>query len=382
MSLDVLELMSPVPRRYRRGLLALLLFGTGALAVGQLSVQRSDLPVAWLAAAPMLASLVLSVRDTAVVAIWALVLGAVLQLATPGRGIPEIIRLVVLVLLCGFAVANCLLRGVAAARLEQVRAVARVAQAAILRDVPAVTLQARFASRYVSAAEEARVGGDLLEVVEGSEHVRWVVGDTRGKGLPAVRLASAALNTFREVAAQPEAGVVEVARAVDATVRREAGEEDFVTAMFCELGRGGWLQVITCGHPPPLLASAHGVRSLSPDVVSPPLGLTADFVRHTYRVESGDRLLFYTDGLLEARNGAGEFFSLQHHVDCLREPDVNDAVEELLQRLRSHVRNRLDDDVALLVVEVLDSAALADSGQLAGSTEEAAVDSSGSAHHR
>jgi hypothetical protein len=62
----------------------------------------------------------------------------------------------------------------------------------LLRDVPAAVAAGRLASRYVSAAAEARVGGDLLEVVSEGGRPRWLIGDTRGKGLPAVRLASVA----------------------------------------------------------------------------------------------------------------------------------------------------------------------------------------------
>src|SRR5258705_9237089 len=80
---------------------------------------------------------------------------------------------------------------------------ARVAQSALLREVPATVTAGRLASRYVSAAVEARVGGDVLEVVSGAGHPRWLIGDTRGKGLPAVRLARAAMTTFRDASAPP-----------------------------------------------------------------------------------------------------------------------------------------------------------------------------------
>ena len=59
-----------------------------------------------------------------------------------------------------------------------------------MREIPASVTAGRLASRYVSAAAEARVGGDLLEVIPDESRPRWLIGDTRGKGLPAVRLAS------------------------------------------------------------------------------------------------------------------------------------------------------------------------------------------------
>ena len=140
-----------------------------------------------------------------------------------------------LALLAGFAVANSVLRCAAQRRLGQARAVARVAQSALLREVPRSVAAARLASRYLSASAEAQVGGDLVEVIADGANPRWLVGDTRGKGLPAVRLASVAATSFRDACAQPGLSLTEVARAVEESVTRAAGEEDFVTAVFAEL---------------------------------------------------------------------------------------------------------------------------------------------------
>ena len=140
-------------------------------------------------------------------------------------------------LLAAFAVVNSVLRTAAQRRLSQVRAVARVAQSALLREVPATVTAGRLASRYVSAAAEARVGGDLLEVVSHGGHSRWLIGDTRGKGLPAVRLASVAMTSFRDACAQPGLSLPEIARVVDRSVTRAAGDEDFVTALFADSTR-------------------------------------------------------------------------------------------------------------------------------------------------
>jgi serine phosphatase RsbU (regulator of sigma subunit) len=261
-------------------------------------------------------------------------------------------HLSVLVLLAAFAVANAALRTSAQRRLGQVRAVARVAQSALLREVPAAITTGRLASRYVSASAEARVGGDLLEVVPDPGHPRWLIGDTRGKGLPAVRLASVAMTSFRDACAQADLSLPEVARVVDRSVTRAAGDEDFVTAVFAELDPGGWLQLVTCGHPPPLRLAADGdLRALTPRAYATPLGLHPDIQPSTFSVSPGDRLLFYTDGLLEARDRAGRYFRLEDCLDTVRHPDLQAAVDGLLDRLLAHAGRRLDDDVALLLLE-------------------------------
>jgi phosphoserine phosphatase RsbU/P len=256
------------------------------------------------------------------------------------------------VLLAAFAVVNSVLRTAAQRRLSQVRAVARVAQSALLREVPATVTAGRLASRYVSAAAEARVGGDLLEVVSHGDHSRWLIGDTRGKGLPAVRLASVAMTSFRDACAQPGLSLPEIARVVDRSVTRAAGDEDFVTALFADYDPRGWLELVTCGHPPPLRLTADGgLQALTPSAYATPLGLRPHMSVSTFTVSPGDRLVFYTDGLLEARDRAGRYFRLEDCLDTLRRTDLEAAADELLDRLVAHTGRRLDDDVAVLLFE-------------------------------
>jgi hypothetical protein len=336
----------------RRVFAVLLGLAITAVAVAQYRTGRGPVTVAWLAVGPLLASLVLRPRITAVLAGWAVLLSLGLILHQPGPPGTLPSHLSVLVLLAAFAVANSVLRTAAQRRLSQVRAVARVAQSALLREVPATVTAGRLASRYVSAAAEARVGGDLLEVVSRGDHPRWLIGDTRGKGLPAVRLASIAMTSFRDACAQPGLSLPEIARAVDLSVTRAAGDEDFVTALFAEFDPRGWLEVVTCGHPPPLRLTADGgLQALNPSAYATPLGLHPGMRVSTFAVSPGDRLVFYTDGLLEARDRAGRYFRLEDCIDTLRRPDLDAAAQELLDRVVAHTGRRLDDDVAILLFE-------------------------------
>jgi serine phosphatase RsbU (regulator of sigma subunit) len=132
-------------------------------------------------------------------------------------------------------------------------------------------------------------------------------------------------------------------------VTRAGGDEDFVTAVFAELDLRGWIQLVNCGHPSPLRLSADGdLRPLNPAAFAAPLGLHPT----TFAVRTGDRLVFFTDGLLEARGRDGQFFRLDQQVETLRQPDLQVAADELLDRLRAHTRYRLDDDVAVLLAEL------------------------------
>ena len=353
-ALDASGPAQPSGGRARRVVALMLLLAITGAAVVQYTTGRGFIPFAWLSVGPLLASLVLPPWSTAGLAGWALLLGLGLNLSQPGpRGLGMLVaHLIVPVLLAAFAVANSALRTAAQRRLSQVRAVARVAQSALLREVPATVTAGRLASRYVSAAAEARVGGDLLEVVPDAARPRWLIGDTRGKGLPAVRLASVAMTSFRDACAQPGLSLPEIARVVDRSVTRAAGDEDFVTAVFAELDPHGWLQLVICGHPPPLrLAAGGGLQALTPRAYATPLGLHPDIQPSTFTISPGDRLVFYTDGLLEARDRTGRYFRLEDCAGTLRHPDLEAAADGLLGRLLAHTRRKLDDDVALLLLE-------------------------------
>ncbi|MEY7981442.1 serine/threonine-protein phosphatase, partial [Streptomyces pilosus] len=89
--------------------------------------------------------------------------------------------------------------------LAAVRSVAETAQHALLQPVPESVGPFQAAVHYSAAAAEARIGGDLYALVDTPYGVRTIVGDVRGKGLPAVGTAALVLGVFRE-AAPPQPG--------------------------------------------------------------------------------------------------------------------------------------------------------------------------------
>ena len=121
-----------------------------------------------------------------------------------------------------------------------------------------------------------------------------------------------------------------------------------MTAVFAEFDPRGWLQLVTCGHPPPLRLTGDGdLQALTPAAYATPLGLHPDIRPSTFSVAAGDRLVFYTDGLLEARDRAGRYFRLEDCLDTLRRTDLQAAADELLDRPLAHTGRRLDDDDAV-----------------------------------
>jgi len=235
-------------------------------------------------------------------------------------------------------------------RLRAVTRVAEVAQRALLGGVPAALGSLRLAVLYASASAEASIGGDFYEAVETPHGVRLLVGDVRGKGLDAVRLAGVVLGSFRD-AAQDRPDLAQVAAALDRSVTRAIGPEDFVTAVLVQVLGDGSAIVVNCGHPAPLLVRGGRATELDPPEPAPPLGLDPHPEPLRLRLALGDRILLYTDGASEARAGGG-FFPLQTAAAfALVSADLEAGLESLWAELQRHVAGQLHDDVALLLIE-------------------------------
>jgi len=227
--------------------------------------------------------------------------------------------------------------------------VAEAAQHAILATLPPRIGGVAMSARYVSAAADALVGGDLYEVVARDGAVRLLVGDVRGKGLDAVRHATIVLGEFRAAAADVD-DLVEVAVQIDRRLRRYLGDEDFVTALLAEVTDGGELTVVNCGHPAPLVARAGRVEELS-TAPSLPLGLGADPAPVRDRLGVGDRILMFTDGIVEARDAQQQFVDLREVVGPLASGPLDEVLDRVLVALRRNVGAALGDDLALVVAE-------------------------------
>jgi len=234
-------------------------------------------------------------------------------------------------------------------RLAGVTLVAEAAQRAILAQPPARTGPVALSARYLSAAIEAQVGGDLYEVVGGPSCVRLLVGDVRGKGLSAVRTATVVLGEFRAAAAGT-GDVADVARQIDRRILPYLLDaEDFVTGLLVDIQHDGSFSVVSCGHPAPVLLKADGgVEAVELDH-SPPLGLGVDPVVARGNLAPGDRLLLFTDGLIEARSPSGAFVDPAPFLPLVGQAEFGSALDGLLTSLKQAAGHALDDDLALLL---------------------------------
>ncbi|WP_127357099.1 PP2C family protein-serine/threonine phosphatase [Actinacidiphila soli] len=245
------------------------------------------------------------------------------------------------------------LRGRRERVLAAVRSVAEAAQHALLKPVPATVGPFQVAVRYSAAAAEARIGGDLYALVPTPYGVRLIVGDVRGKGLPAVSTAALVLGVFSE-AAYDEPDLLDVVGRIERSLARTLGPDDFVTAVVVGYPRAGRMEVVNCGHAPPLLVRKSDVISVERTFPAPPLGLSA-LTDETPSLQvlpfaDGDQLLLYTDGVTEARNQHREFYPLIERVARHLSDEPSRTLAALHDELLAYVGGRLHDDAALLLL--------------------------------
>lgn len=304
------------------------------------------------AVAAIVASATTTVRRTAFVAASALALAALSGVWNHDLGtVRWWVRLAVTVTIGILAVLLARSRVRRERALRHMTAIAEAAQGALLRAMPTSIGSLRFAARYVSATKEALVGGDLYEVVETPDCVRVIVGDARGKGLDAVQMAATVLAAFRRAVAI-ETSLTAIAADLDGVVTAVAGDEDFVTVVLAEFHHDSSVTVVNCGHHPPMLTTNTGaVRLLDTGEPQPPLGLQPTPIPVTSHLPEGARLLFYTDGLVEARNPEGAFLPLGDSAAILRAGSLGHALDGLLGQLVDHAGEQIDDDMALVLVE-------------------------------
>jgi phosphoserine phosphatase RsbU/P len=240
--------------------------------------------------------------------------------------------------------------------LERMTHLVAVAQEALLRPPPPILDTVALAARYISASVESAIGGDLYETAYTPRGVRILLGDARGKGIEGLTLAAAVLAAFRELMWSLD--ILELAHALDERVAKEAGtEEDFVTAVLVELPPGGGVVVVNCGHHAPIrVGRAGAATALEPREPALPLGFGSRPAVERFPFDPGDRLLLFTDGLAEARDGGGRFFPLLEHVDLVSEGDLQECADALIVAALDHLPGELRDDLALVIAERLPGA--------------------------
>ncbi|HEX3620743.1 MAG TPA: PP2C family protein-serine/threonine phosphatase [Acidimicrobiales bacterium] len=200
------------------------------------------------------------------------------------------------------------------------------------------------------------LGGDSFDYSVDDRTARVSIFDAMGHGLEAGLLASVAMATCRNSRRNGEdlaAGV----SAIDDAVATQFGPDRFVTAVLAELDLAtGRLQWSVAGHPPPLLLRKGRIVKTLHGEVGMPLGIGGTVVISEEMLEPADQVLFFTDGVVEARSAEGEFFGVERLVDMISRTSASatpapETMRRLLHAILDHQDGQLQDDATILVVE-------------------------------
>jgi hypothetical protein len=257
------------------------------------------------------------------------------------------IALALMVLVIGALVARRFLGSRVAERLERQTIDQELEQASELQQrvlVPEPIVSQLFTVE--TAYHPARtVGGDFFQVIphrDGSLLV--VVGDVSGKGMAAAMLVAVLVGALRTRADETFDPAAILQTLNDRLIGRAGGH--FATCVAAHLGTDGTMRVANAGHIPPY---RNGVAMEIPG--SLPLGIIAEaeYDVETVRPDAADHLTFVTDGVLEARNEAGQLLGFERLAALAALPP--EAI------VRAAIAHGQDDDITVVGVSLLGRAA-------------------------
>jgi hypothetical protein len=225
-------------------------------------------------------------------------------------------------------------------------------------------------------------GGDAFDYSIRGDHLHVSIFDALGHDLAAGLLASVGVASCRSTR-RAGGTLSDVVRRADHAIAGQFADIRFVTAVLCDLDLStGLFSWIPCGHPPPLLIRGNKVIKELARRPAPPLGLggidshdkmhpdakhpyqghpddgAAAAPVYTERLEPGDRVLLYTDGVTEGRSADGTPFGLDRLSDfIIRHSNDGIPAPETMRRLNHAIseyqRGRLQDDATIVLVEWL-----------------------------
>jgi hypothetical protein len=201
-----------------------------------------------------------------------------------------------------------------------------------------------------------QLGGDSFDYTVDADTARISIFDAMGHGLEAGLLASVAMAACRNTR-RGGVDLAGVASAIDTAIAAQFGLDRFVTGVLAELDlASGRLRWCVSGHPPPLLLRNGRIVKTLVGEISPPFGIGGRVAVTEEMLEPADQVLFFTDGVIEARSADGEFFGVDRLVDMVSRTSASatpapERMRRLMHAILSHQEGALQDDATIVVVE-------------------------------
>ncbi|MFD5583896.1 PP2C family protein-serine/threonine phosphatase [Streptomyces sp. NPDC127063] len=201
------------------------------------------------------------------------------------------------------------------------------------------------------------VGGDSFDYALNHDVLHVAMLDAMGHGLDAATMATVAIGAYRH-ARRAGVGLSEIYAFMDRAVARQFGPEHFVTAQMMQLDTTtGRVQWVNAGHPPPILIRDHRVAQRLVGPTTLPVGLGGPEPRISgLGLVPGDRVLCFTDGVVEEHKSGGEEFGEDQLIDCVNRLErtgrgIRAVTRSLSHTLKQARGGQTSDDATLLMVE-------------------------------
>jgi len=160
------------------------------------------------------------------------------------------------------------------------------------------------------------VSGDYVDLLEFDSDLYFIVGDVSGKGIAASMLMAHLHATFRSLAAL-ELPLEQLVGKASRMFCFSTLPTHFATLVCGKVDKNGGVKICNAGHHPALLMRESGIHAI--EATGLPLGMFCDeqFLVSEERLDSGDTLVLYTDGLVEAQNEAGNEYGKDRLLEIL-----------------------------------------------------------------
>jgi serine phosphatase RsbU (regulator of sigma subunit) len=223
--------------------------------------------------------------------------------------------------------------------------------------LPAMCYSAPGASLTGGIEPAYEVGGDAFDYSINDQVLDVAMFDAMGHGLDAALLSSQAVSAYR-FGRRRKLSLSQIAQTIEDTLIHQFGGEKLVTAVLCELNCvTGALRWVNMGHLAPLRLHSFRLRH---ELESPPdcplgLGCLEKAESFEVRLQPGDQVLIYSDGVVEARSPEGEFFELERLIHLIesssRDVPGGKMVQHVINHVKAHTNGPLRDDATLVMIE-------------------------------
>ena len=239
-------------------------------------------------------------------------------------------------------------------RLERDLALARELQGRLLPQTNPKLAHLDVAAKFVPARA---IGGDLYDFIPYSmSRLGIVIGDVSGKGAPAAIYAALVSGIIRSHA-PIEPGSAEMLSAVNLSLAERRIEAQFVSIIYAVWDdEHRTLTVANSGLPRPIFV--HGGKNEVIEATGLPLGLfdEADYDEFKFRMKPGDMFVFFSDGILDARNRKGELFGrgrVEQIISECASKSANCVVDSLFKAAAEHSAGvETFDDQTVVAIKV------------------------------